>query len=139
MEGAAYALRMSFGSRLAEARKRKNLTQEALGRGLGTDGKDASKAVIYGWEKDQHHPRADQLAMLCSRLDVSADWLLLGKGSESALTREALDIALEIDTFDAETRRRVLLMWSGVLALARGTPNEEEQHLTPVASKRAHK
>lgn len=79
---------MTFGARLAEARKRKQLTQDGLGRGLGTDGKDASKAVVYGWEKDQHYPRVDQLVLICEKLGVSSDYLLFGTEADSNLEPE---------------------------------------------------
>jgi transcriptional regulator with XRE-family HTH domain len=69
---------MSFGARLAAARKDAGLTQADLGLGLGTDGADASKSVVYGWEKDQHYPRVDQLMLICRKLRVSADFLLFG-------------------------------------------------------------
>lgn len=84
---------MSFGSRLTKARKEKHLTQDGLGKGLGTDGKDASKAVVYGWEKDQHFPRVDQLVLICERLGVGADYLLFGKVESSQLRPEVQEIA----------------------------------------------
>lgn len=71
---------MTFGVRLRLAREQKGLTQEGLGKGLGTRGKDVGKSVVYGWEKDQHFPRADQLALICQALGVDADYLLFGKG-----------------------------------------------------------
>lgn len=69
---------MSFGKRLTEARKRAGMTQSQLGQGLGTDGADAGKQVVYGWEKDQHYPRVDQLILICQKLNCSADYLLFG-------------------------------------------------------------
>lgn len=86
---------MSFGTRLRTLREQKGLTQEGLGKGLGTAGADAGKAVVYGWEKDQHHPRVDQLMLICKRLGCSADYLLFG--TESNLTQEALLIARWFD------------------------------------------
>lgn len=93
---------MSFGARLSEARRKKGLTQADLGKGLGTDGKDAGKAVVYGWEKDLHFPRADQLAMLCERLGVGADYLLFGKVAESALLPEVAALASKISEMERE-------------------------------------
>lgn len=69
---------MSFGTRLSLARKNKGLTQADVGVGLATDGGDASKSVVYGWEKDQHYPRVDQLTLICKRLGCGADYLLFG-------------------------------------------------------------
>lgn len=114
---------MSFGARLTEARKRKNLTQEALGRGLGTDGKDASKAVVYGWEKDQHYPRVDQLELICEKLDCSADYLLRGVVATSSLSAEVAALAAEIDSIPAPERARVLTLCRQVLELAHESVN----------------
>lgn len=68
---------------MASLRKAKNMTQQELGKGLGTDGSDAGKQVVYGWEKDQHYPRVDQLMLICKKLGVSADFLLFGEASST--------------------------------------------------------
>lgn len=54
------------------------MTQTDLGVGLGTDGADVGKQVVYGWEKEQHYPRVDQLILICQKLNISADYLLFG-------------------------------------------------------------
>lgn len=69
---------MGFGERLAETRKLLGMTQSDLGQGLGTDGADVGKQVVYGWEKNQHYPRVDQLILICRKLNISADYLLFG-------------------------------------------------------------
>lgn len=69
---------MSFGARLAARRKELGLTQEDLGTGLGTNGADAGKQVVVGWEKGRHFPRVDQLQLICDRLGCSSDFLVLG-------------------------------------------------------------
>lgn len=109
---------MGFGERLTAKRKAKGLTQDQLGRGLGTDGKDASKAVVYGWEKDQHAPRVDQLVLICERLDCSADFLLFGR-EQNSLSPEVLAFATEVETFDAKTRARVLRLCRDLLVVVR--------------------
>lgn len=109
---------MSFGARLTAKRKEKNLTQEGLGKGLGTDGKDASKAVVYGWEKDQHFPRTDQLELICKRLNCSADYLLFGKEDAAGLTPEVAAVAEKIDAFPVPERGRVLRLVRQLLELA---------------------
>lgn len=62
-------------------RKLRGMTQTELGKGLGTDGADVGKQVVYGWEKDQHYPRVDQLILICEKLSCSADHLLFGNGA----------------------------------------------------------
>lgn len=137
---------MSFGTRLTEARKKKGLTQDGLGKGLGTDGKDASKAVVYGWEKDQHHPRADQLAMICQKLDVSADYLLFGTVAASELPEDVLKIASEVNALPGKHRRVALAHVRQILDIVNETlqatdpsvtsNGEIDQHQEPSSSKK---
>lgn len=82
----------TFGGRLAQQRKLKKLTQDQLGQGIGTKGKNATKAVVVGWEKDRHFPRVDQLVLICKKLDTSADYLMFGKVEESKLRPELQEI-----------------------------------------------
>lgn len=110
---------MSFGTRLTEVRKRKGLTQEALGKGLATHGEDASKSVVYGWEKDQHFPKVDQLVLICNKLGCSSDYLLFGREGSSSLSPEAAAIAADIDTLQGQRREQVLLMCRQAISLAR--------------------
>jgi transcriptional regulator with XRE-family HTH domain len=109
---------MTFGARLAELRKLKRLTQDQLGKGLGTDGKDVGKAVVYGWEKDQHSPRADQLAMICERLGTSADYLLFGRVAEASLLPEVSRLASDINQLPSGQRELVLMTVRNAVALA---------------------
>lgn len=111
MGGAAYAQAMTFGARLKTARTAKGLTQEELGRGLSTDGKDASKSVVYGWEKDQHYPRTDQLEMICKKLGCSADYLLFGIESQAVFSTEAAQIARQFDEVEGEDRKQLFTLW----------------------------
>ena len=60
-----------FGERLREVRMRHALTQNDLARELGVN-----RDCILKWENNQRFPRVEQLKSLCSRLSVSADWLL---------------------------------------------------------------
>lgn len=106
---------MTFGNRLRQAREAAGLTQSELGRSLGTDGADASKSVVLGWEKDRHYPRADQLIVICRRLSVSADFLLLD--IRAGLTVEAEMLARQFDEMSPEDRRSILILWDGVVKL----------------------
>jgi transcriptional regulator with XRE-family HTH domain len=95
------------------------MTQADVGKGLGTDGKDAGKAVVYGWERDQHQPRADQLILICQRLGVSADHLLFGV---SDLSPEARQLVSELDAVAPDVRPRVLAMIRDLMALTSRAP-----------------
>ena len=62
---------MIVGSRLKEARKKLNFTQEELGKELGL-----SKAAICLYEKEKRNPNLDTIVELMYLLGVSADYLL---------------------------------------------------------------
>jgi transcriptional regulator with XRE-family HTH domain len=126
--GVPYARLMTFGARLTAARKTKGLTQAELGKGLGTDGKDVSKAVVYGWEKDQHHPRVDQLELICQKLGCSADYLLLGQEAAPGLSPESLAVARTVDTFEPKIRAHVLRMIAGVFELAQESSEKSDRN-----------
>lgn len=118
---------MSFGARLREARVKRDLTQDGLGKGLGTNGEDAGKAVVSGWEKDRHFPRADQLVLICEKLGVSADYLLFGKVSAASLSPESAAVAMEIDTFSGQQHDQVILACRAVISAARGGRPKPQQ------------
>lgn len=125
---------MSFGSRLKQLRLEKGLSQDALGKGLGTDGKDAGKQVVTGWESGKHYPRVDQLALICKRLDCSADFLVLETAVSSAkLTPEIAQLAAQIDKLDEDDRRYVLRMCNESIQFVHkrnggvGAPDQEQQ------------
>lgn len=119
---------MSFGSRLTAARKKKGLTQDGLGKGLGTDGKDASKAVVYGWEKDQHFPRVDQLVLICDKLGVSSDYLLFGRAEASQLRPEVQEIAAAFSQLSAPQITWAMRAIRMTLEAAQFVPKVEPDH-----------
>ena len=65
---------MIVGARLKEARKKQNLSQEALGELLGV-----SKSAISLYESEKRNPSLESVVELIYILGVSADYLL---GSE---------------------------------------------------------
>ena len=60
-----------FGKRLAELRREKNLTQEALAREIGV-----THGQISFWENGKNEPTAGNLIKLAKFFCVSADYLL---------------------------------------------------------------
>jgi transcriptional regulator with XRE-family HTH domain len=100
-------------------RKAKGLTQEGLGKGLGTDGTDASKSVVYGWEKDQHYPRVDQLTLICDKLGCSADFLLFGRASATTVPTELVELAAVIEQLSPERQEWAMLTLREMTKLAR--------------------
>lgn len=120
MEQLAYALQMAygFGGWLRAKREEKKLTQEQLGKGLATNGEDASKSVVYGWEKEQHYPRVDQLYLICEKLGCTADALMFGKETEGVFAPDVAQLAKRIDSLRGEVRDRVITLCEQALSLA---------------------
>lgn len=108
---------MEFGARLAKARKNKGLSMEALGEGLGTDGKDVTKQTVWGWEDGRHFPKTDQLFEICRRLNCSADYLLFG--TEAALSPAAAELGRELDAVaDPQEREQAFQLCKGTIRMA---------------------
>ena len=82
---------MNIGSKIAEARKKKHLTQEQLAELL-----NVSRQSISRWESNQTYPDMDKIVFLAEILEVSCDYLLTDQalpqengtaGNQSAITR----------------------------------------------------
>lgn len=79
---------MSLGNKLAEARKRQNLTQEQLAEKL-----DVTRQAVSRWESDAAYPETDKIVRMAQILEVSCDYLLQdgvdeeGKPVKSPVTR----------------------------------------------------
>lgn len=76
LRGRKQAPPATLGARIAAARRAAGLTQDQLGQGMGPEGSDLGKGAISSWEVDRSQPGAAQVAILASRLGVSADYLL---------------------------------------------------------------
>ena len=70
---------MTLGERIAAARNRAELTQLQLAQKLGLP-----LFQVADWERGAAEPSLEQMAALCRVLDVTSDYLLLGKEPESA-------------------------------------------------------
>lgn len=69
---------MSFGSKLAAARRRNDLTQEQLGERLGV-----TRQAVSRWESDIAYPETEKIIRMARLLGLSCDELLLDGGTES--------------------------------------------------------
>ncbi len=65
-----------FSQRLSQKRKAKRLRQHQLAEDL-----DVSLGAVSQWEQGKTRPSTNHLLALADLLDVSLDWLLLGKES----------------------------------------------------------
>lgn len=79
---------MTFGERLKDARLHKGYTQKQLANIIG-----AKHNSISNWENDQNRPDPNTIELLCSVLDISANYLL-GINKSDILTPEAEEVAL---------------------------------------------
>ena len=68
---------MEFYERVLTARKAKGLSQEALAEELGV-----SRQAVSKWETGESKPDLDKLMGLCSTLELSMEYLCLGKESD---------------------------------------------------------
>ena len=65
----------TFGERLRQLRKDKNIEQKTLASMLGKE----NNSIISNWENDRAKPSADDLVRLADILNTSIDYLLVGK------------------------------------------------------------
>lgn len=81
---------MSFGSRLLQARKKKDINQEELARQLGTKG-----PAIGRYERDEMKPSIEAATKMARILEVSLDWLVGNTDAEfdTATLNRIQDIA----------------------------------------------
>lgn len=70
---------MSMGSKLAQARRKNNLTQEELAEKLGV-----TRQAVSRWESNAAYPETDKIVRLSQLLGVSCDWLLQ-EGEEASV------------------------------------------------------
>ena len=70
---------MELHERIASVRKAAGLTQEQLGEKLGV-----TRQAVSKWESNQATPDTATIARLCVELNVSADFILLGKEPEGS-------------------------------------------------------
>jgi transcriptional regulator with XRE-family HTH domain len=73
----------TFGKRLKAAMDKAGMTMPELGRGMkpkrnGVLEGDLGRAAVWGWQNGYGFPNAVQLAEICRRLHISADYLLFG-------------------------------------------------------------
>lgn len=94
---------MSFGKRLTDARKKKNISQEELAKMLKTKG-----PVIGRYERDEMKPSIEAAANIANILEVSLDYLV-GKANEN-LDKSTLNRILEVQKLPTEKKDFVLNM-----------------------------
>ena len=99
------SISFGFGERLKAARKAAGITGAELGEGAGENGRNASKASVSDWENERHYPKADQLRVICLKLNISADHLVFGDIKEELRLIQA---EATIEMLSPEQRRALL-------------------------------
>lgn len=103
---------MTFGERLYELRKNKNISQEELAELL-----DVSRQSISKWENDKAYPEMTRLLFMSDYFQVSLDYLMRGAESaqstvDPAVTYKAKDMLAVWNTFisNLSGKQRKLMM-----------------------------
>ena len=91
---------MSFGKRLLEVRKSKNLSQELLADKIGTKG-----PAIGRYERDVSQPALETIIKLAIVLEVSTDYLL--GVSDSEIKPENSERLLEIQKLPEAIQEKI--------------------------------
>lgn len=122
---------MTFQDRLEQARKAKQMSQEALGVGLGKDGANMSKQAVSHWEKGRNEPSVSQLGLICARLGCSADWLILGREVAPAMSPTTLELATLIEAQPEPVRLAMLKTCRDSLEMLATLARGENPHAPP--------
>lgn len=103
---------MTFGERLYELRKEKNISQEELAELL-----DVSRQSISKWENDKAYPEMTRLLFMSNYFGVSLDYLMRGTLTEeripnTELTYKAKNLATVWNSFisNLSASQRILVM-----------------------------
>jgi len=91
---------MSFGKRLTEVRKNKNLSQEDLAKHLGT-----KSPVIGRYERDEMKPSIDTANKLAEFLEVSLDYLT--GNTDTLLETNTLNRILEVQQLPDDVKDKL--------------------------------
>ncbi len=98
---------MSMGRKLAQARRKNNLTQEQLAERLGV-----SRQAVSRWESDAAYPETDKIVRMSKLLGVSCDWLLQD-GEEAPVPAAVSSPALVTRLLEQAVGRKVRLSFYG--------------------------
>ena len=120
---------MSLGNKLAEARKKQNLTQEQLAERLGV-----TRQAVSRWESDAAYPETDKIVRMAQILEVSCDYLLQdgvdekGKPAASPVTRllkQAQGKRVKLTFFEEDSGMPIFHEWCVIRDFDGGWANVE--------------
>jgi transcriptional regulator with XRE-family HTH domain len=87
-EQISFSQELTFGNKIKEARKAKNLTQQQLAKKIG-----ATHNSVSDWENDKNKPDLNTIELICGVLNISANYLLGTKDPAISLSPEATEVA----------------------------------------------
>lgn len=84
---------MEFGQRLADVRKARNISQEALAEALGV-----SRQAVSKWETGESKPDVGNLIALCDTLEMNIEYLCFGRSAtpEPQVTKRFLPLWIKM-------------------------------------------
>lgn len=95
---------LTFGEKLKEARKTKQLTQKQLADKIG-----AKHNSVSDWENNKNKPDPDTIELLCGVLDITPNYLLSSEPSEfSPVEKLLIQKYRSLDSFGQETVNMIL-------------------------------
>ena len=101
---------MSFGSKIIEARKEKNMSQEELAKALG-----ATPTTIGRYERNEVKPSIEVALKIAKTLDVSLDYLT-GNSPENPLkNRKLLERFTDILRLNENDKEHILFTIDAML------------------------
>ena len=140
---------MSFGNKLAEARRARNLTQEQLAEQL-----EVTRQAVSRWESDAAYPETDKIVRMARILEVSCDYLLQDGVDEKGapvkppvtrLLRQAQGRRVKLTFYDSDDGMPVIHDWCVIrdfdgawasveVVVNQKKPEKNEVRLLPLAA-----
>jgi transcriptional regulator with XRE-family HTH domain len=101
---------MTFGERITYARKQKKMTQNDLGKAVGTSGD-----IIGKYERNKIKPSIDTAAKIADSLGVTIDYLVK-EGEYQNIDNETLKRLKELEKLSKEDKAHVFAMLDAFFA-----------------------
>lgn len=99
---------MDIGEKIKTLRKSKSKSQEALAFDIGV-----SRQTINKWETNKAQPNTENLLLLCSIFEVSADYFF----ESEPVDNDEQDIAIPVATTKSNVKLKVLIVCSVLFGL----------------------
>ncbi|HEX8575631.1 MAG TPA: helix-turn-helix transcriptional regulator [Flavobacterium sp.] len=100
---------MSFGKRITEIRKEKNMSQEQLAKAL-----QATPTTIGRYERDEVKPSVDVAVKIAEALDVSLDYIT-GRSKNDIKDKKMIERFNSILSLPEEDKKCILYAIDGLL------------------------